>query len=66
MSLHRLRLGRCNICGKELLVSRIEGSGMTVYSVDDKYYCSKCYKRLLDARAMKEAKEREVQSEGSY
>ena len=44
--IHRLFLGYCNFCHKELKVSRIEGIGPTVWRKGDFYYCNRCYWKL--------------------
>lgn len=44
--IHRLFLGYCRLCAKELKVSRIEGIGPTVWRAGDYYYCHRCYWKL--------------------
>jgi len=44
--IHRLFLGYCRLCSKELKVSRIQGCSPCVFQIGDYYYCQKCYNRL--------------------
>ncbi|MGB9835012.1 MAG: hypothetical protein ACPLPW_08625 [bacterium] len=50
MSISRVRVGRCAACGKELLLSRITGKP-PIFEVEGKYYCFRCYLKLLARRA---------------